>query len=189
MVSGRLTLIPSIDVTTESFGYLYGFLLGDGHIRTNRNYVEFDNTDSSIIESLKTALGQLELKYKTYKKAHNITALCVYSKLFVAFLFSVKLEAINKKGFLDGFYDAEGHVVNRINSCGNFQRWYGITNTKRELLIFYQNLLISFGIESKLYNVRRSSTVYPQPLFRVCIQKKDAVAKFGKLLNHNERGD
>ena len=85
-------------------------------------------------------------------------------------------------GWLQAFSDAEGYVGDR----GDGKREIVISNTIKELLLYYQKGLECFGICSKVLGpYKHTSIINANPIYRLRIQRKNDLILWSKLIGFN----
>ena len=82
-------------------------------------------------------------------------------------------------GWLQAFSDAEGH----IGTIGGWRGEIVISNTIKELLLYYQEGLNYFGIYSKILGPYQHTNIpNAKPIYRLRIQRRDDLILWSKLI-------
>lgn len=146
-------------------GYILGFALGDGHINYKKKLIQFELKDLEPLKRIKNYVKDLfDLKVKIKKVSkksgfNNIKQKYYISHIYFNIGFDYLLKYLKedfsslnyKKGFLAGFFDAEGSIreVNKGLSIGfynyNKKLLSKISNYLKNLNIKTQKVFISSG--------------------------------------------
>lgn len=179
---------------TKNLGYFCGLVIGDGsikHAKKTRNYrIRVCSTKTELIKVFKFSANKLGLKvHKWMTETETVFSsgkvkqyfACVDSKILYEKLNPYKLDNQkfdipqflttdeSRKGFLSGFFDAEGGTSGKEVRADS--KW-------RSNLEKIRHLLNKYGI---------SATIYPRPRenptrYRIRIFRIDSVKKFHKLI-------
>jgi intein-encoded DNA endonuclease-like protein len=196
----KLNLIKNFD---EKLSYLIGAILGDGcfYIPNNlRGRIVFGVKDINIARKVALTLTHVLEREKMYKVrwSQKLKLYIVegYSKHLVEFLQKPlhQLREILDKyplEFLKGIYDAEGSKNIKKQQDRIYPRIF-LTNSDLDLLLYAQELLKKFGINSRIYKnteagkrkiINGKITSTTKNCYNLCIQTLDGVNKFVKLIN------
>jgi len=150
--------------SSPALAYVLGALLGDGYVRQDGEIV-LEQTVASFAKSFEKALKELQLNPNTYKRVrggnrkHTFCTIA-YSKIFSVWYKSLLIDDIRKlittaeevKGFIRGFFEAEGSNEVRPHS------WQvGMYNKNLELLVLVQELCAKLGFNFRVRK-RRDGT-------------------------------
>lgn len=165
----------------ENLGYFIGYLLGDGHINYKGHKIVIETKDYDSIINLKNLCNMLfdyDPRICTRKRdnpnwsatyAIYITKRNVFN-MIVANL-ELRTDKEFKKGFMGGFFDAEGTFTKHRNIIR-------ITNTKPELINYCIKILNTFQIRNKFYKFQDKRGTGRLPSFVVDVNSKKRTDKF-----------
>ena len=158
---------------SKELGQVLGWIVGDGWLREGdkncRLGLTFSKDDKEILDYLKPLLNSwYGYDIKEVERENGVTHLSYHSKYFVEFfkklgvaawqsdekmvpesIYTAPKEAII--GFLQGLFGADGTVNFRIG-CSSYVR---LTAKSLKILKGVQQLLLSLGIKSRIYNRNR----------------------------------
>lgn len=166
----------------QSFlGYFYGYLTGDGSINYKTKKITFTSCD---IEGIKY-LGYMSNRYfgcknniKKYKrkekntKEYNLLTLNLRDRFFSVVNFNKYSKNIEyKKGFIGGFFDAEGTFNNK-------RKIIRIVNTDKKPIYYIYYALKKFGFNPKIYKFKDFRNTKRQDIYAIDLNGKEQVIKF-----------
>lgn len=169
----------------KQLGYFIGYLLGDGHINYSNHKIRIETIDYDSIINLKK-LCNILFDYNpnicTHKRDNpnwsttysiNITKRNVFYNIIADL--DLKTEKEFQKGFIGGFFDAEG----TFNKQRNIMR---ITNTNKNLINYVLTIFNRFKLRTKsyLFNDIKSKNL---PIFALDINGKKRTDKFFSLFD------
>jgi hypothetical protein len=139
-------------------GYFYGYLLGDGHINNKSKLISFTSKDLEGITYIKNKCKKVFgcngkiTKFKGRKDHHSTTYTLdlFFKEKFNSIINFNKYSSNEKyqKGFVSGFFDAEG----TFNKNRNIIR---IANTKKEYLNYIAKILKNMNFNIHKYTFYR----------------------------------
>ena len=164
----------------RELGYFNGYLMGDGYCNYKKNCVAFESIDLDAIKNLRRLSRKLfNIKCKIHKntklnKNHNDTySIVLYGRERIySILYSDKYKEndLYKKGFVAGFFDAEGthnkkrHIIR-------------IVNTDKTMIDYVFNTLTEFNFNPKKYLFEDKRT-NRKDIWAVDLNGLDKTAKF-----------
>jgi hypothetical protein len=179
-------------------GYILGVTYGDACIKNGT--FKFGVIDKDFRNKVEKELVALGFSRKVFRKKYigkrdmgspygskiykckPIYKISIHSQRFTNFLEQFDLNRMNtkqKKGFIEGFFDSEGHVTNPSGSKN-----IGISNTNKTMINIIDDILDDFDIEHKVYYVHRrhkKSVVTGRrfkDIYRLLIMKNSEMIKF-----------
>jgi intein-encoded DNA endonuclease-like protein len=176
--------IPSLEFLepSEDLAYVIGVRCGDGHAKAKKGYhyvIYLEAKDREFVEELAIRIGRVLNRPPPKVKINSDGRYYVEAKsktLYELLKKPIDIEKISKYVehcekcvvmFLRGFFDSEGSVS---------EEWYiTICNTDYELLIYVQELLKKFGIETTgpWPTTRQGTPLYDPRRGKVYTRKKD----------------
>lgn len=127
-----------------AYHYLLGAIIGDGHI--GRNCINFSVIDKDFVGKFTKMAKQLGFDPHKYNYG-KFYFVIIYNKKFCDFIRKRKIKIT--KGFIDGFFDAEGCVYFRGK-----HKTITITNNNKQVLSLIKKYLNSLKIQSLYYPLR-----------------------------------
>jgi intein-encoded DNA endonuclease-like protein len=184
----RVRRIPSIDFLepSEDLAYIIGVVCGDAAVtlyeRTYNAYIKLEAKDREFVEEVAIHLGRVLMRPPPKVKFRRSTGhyyIQVSSKTLYELLKKpIELDRVKrfiehcpscKAMFLRGFFDSEGSITER--------GYVRVDNTDYQLLLYVQELLRGFGIQTSEIKLHRSknkgSTFYDPRRGKVYTHKRD----------------
>lgn len=175
-----------IEFLTPSYelGYFLGAIKGDGHVRYDENkslyQVNIGVKDKDFIEFLKKQTQEIypyhiriwEREDSHSKKNGVFYGLTIHSKDFCKLIKDYNLEEMKDeeiiKGFLRGFFDAEGSmVIYSLNIPRLAVRHITLTHKDYSLILLIIGFLNRFNIKSGKISVKKGSGFNPKGIYYV----------------------
>jgi hypothetical protein len=164
----------------QELGYLYGYILGDGHIDRKRKYISIEGKDIESIKYLKAILRKIfnirvniHTHYKTNPKWNTTYSINIrhIERIYSLINMNKIVNTIEyKKGFIGGFFDAEGTYNNKRNIIR-------ITNTQEILIDYIKEILNKINISTKKYCFKTKIKKH-KDIFALDINGQDKIVSF-----------
>jgi len=169
----------------NKIGYIHGYLNGDGTNHNKTYSMEFTSKD---LEGLKRIVAIFRKTFNQ-RKIRILNDSRNYYKLTISGRrtydsFSKNIRKIDnldyKKGWLAGFYDAEGTLTKRNKYRMGI---IGISNTNKELISYCISILKELNIDYKIYKFIDKRKYTCGYIYRIDINKQSHVSEFFEKIN------
>lgn len=128
------------------FGWLMGFIMGDGVFDVNDNIGRcmVAQNDITLLELAKEICTDLDVKTSNiWKNGERNHRFAIQGKALEKLLNISNVTNMYKTGYIAGYWDAEGFSLSHNNQ-------YRVCDSVKDNLIIVENYLQSFGIESNI---------------------------------------
>ncbi|WP_421077329.1 DNA topoisomerase I [Methanothermococcus sp. Ax23] len=194
---GTSTIPVNIEFTND-FWYLYGYVIGDGHL-ANKGKITIPAKDRSREKEIINAIIQsceslnLNWRYDKYKVIHisskSLTRIfevlgCPYgNKTEIFDIPNIVFEDVNYiASLLAGYYDADGHFSIKKTGCNNNSPQIKLTSKNINVLRKIKNILQFLGIGGYIWTKRNNTGEIEG--HDLNIYSKDAGKFYDLMINH-----
>jgi len=158
-------------------GYIHGYLKGDGWINNKQYLMQFTSKDKEGLTRIKNYIYQLfRCRIAVKKDKRGYYNLYLRGKRIFDSLNKNIMKINNldyRKGFLAGFYDAEGCLTQRNDIT--------ISNCDKNNILFVEKILKQLKIYYKKY-LFKAYKINTKPIYRIDINYYNEVIKFFQLI-------
>lgn len=179
--------INSNSKNLRDIGYITGYSYGDGCINRTKKTLQIDSIDIEGLRHIKALLRkEFNIRISKFRKIiqknskwSNYYHLQMFNSRVFDSLFSDKNFLMDKdylKGFIAGFYDAEGTLNKKRNLIG-------IYNTNYELISYIEKGLKILGFNPKVNLYNKAKNPNHKPIYRLDINKQKEVINFFEIFN------
>lgn len=147
-------------ILEQNEAYVYGLLIGDGHL--NKNRIIFSNVDPICTRAFKQFANDNNCAVRTYKnKDHHLNSIDIVLPIFKMGWYIGKykqipceLRQMNEKTIchiLRGYFDADGGIEKN--------KYVSATTSSRTLATQIQSILLNLGILSRVRQVKKRAKI------------------------------